>query len=211
MKSRDNLRRLTVGIFFAVALSSAVAQSAATPQQAAPTPPQAAAAPAPSQPAAAPQPAAAAQPAPATQPAAAAPATAAAGQPAGTPPGAAAPPAAAPQRSATELEALAAPIALYPDKLIATILPASAYPLEVVEAARFVQDSNNVAKIDQQQWSPQVKEIARIPEVITQMDKNIAWTRDLGDAFINQPKELMDAIQALRVKAQQSGALKTTP
>ena len=91
------------------------------------------------------------------------------------------------------------------------MLPASAYPLEVVEAARFVKDSNNIAKIDTQPGIKNVKEVARIPEVISQMDSNIKWTTDLGNAFINQPKEMMDAIQTMRTKAQKSGALKTTP
>jgi len=109
------------------------------------------------------------------------------------------------------LEKLAAPIALYPDELIATVLPASAYPLEIVQAARFVADTNNLAKIDEQPWDDNVKAVARISQVITQMNDNIAWTSDLGDAFINQPKELMNAIQTMRGKAQESGALKTTP
>ena len=89
-------------------------------------------------------------------------------------------------------------------------MPASAYPLEVVQAARFVKDTNNIAKIDEQPWDDNVKAAARIPEVIKQMDENIAWTSDLGDAFISQPKELMDAIQTMRGKATESGALKTT-
>ena len=122
-----------------------------------------------------------------------------------------APPSAAPQRSASDLEKLVAPIALYPDPLIASLLPASAYPLEIVQAARFVKDTNNIAKLDAQPWDDNVKAVARIPEVITQMDNNIQWTSDLGDAFINQPKELMDALQTMRTKAQESGALKTTP
>jgi len=122
----------------------------------------------------------------------------------------AAPPSEASGRSKEDLEKLVAPIALYPDSLIATILPASAYPLEIVEAARFVKDTNNLAKIDEQQWDDNVKAVARIPDVISQMDQNIKWTGDLGDAFINQPKELMDAVQAMRTKAEDSGALKTT-
>jgi len=114
------------------------------------------------------------------------------------------------KRSQADLEKLAAPIALYPDQLIATILPASAYPLEVVQAARFIKDTNNLAKLDEQPWDDNVKAAARIPEVIKQMDDNLTWTSDLGDAFITQPKELMDAIQTMRGKAKDSGALKTT-
>jgi len=100
----------------------------------------------------------------------------------------AAPPSEAPKKSQDDLEKLAAPIALYPDELIAIVLPASAYPLEVVQAARFVKDTNNIAKLDAQPWDDNVKAVARFPEVISQMDQNIAWTSDLGDAFINQPK-----------------------
>ena len=123
---------------------------------------------------------------------------------------AAAPPSAPPGRSAADLEKMVAPIALYPDPLIASLLPASAYPLEIVQAARFVKDTNNIAKLDSQTWDENVKAIARFPDVIAQMDKNLSWTSDLGDAFINQPKETMDAIQTMRTKAQGSGALKTT-
>ena len=128
------------------------------------------------------------------------------------PPANAAPPPSAPaKRSQADLEKLVAPIALYPDPLIATLLPASAYPLEIVQAARFVKDTNNIAKLDTQKWDDNVKAIARFPQVVAQMDGNIAWTSDLGDAFIDQPKEVMDAIQTMRRKAQESGALKTTP
>src|SRR6185369_12421319 len=100
------------------------------------------------------------------------PVAASAASPAATP---APPPAAAAKRSMADLEKLVAPIALYPDPLIATILPASAYPLEIVEAARFVKDTNNIAKLDEQKWDDNVKAVARIPEVISQMDQNIAW------------------------------------
>jgi Protein of unknown function (DUF3300) len=103
-----------------------------------------------------------------------------------------------------------APIALFPDPLIATVLPASAYPLEVVQAARFVKDTNNISKLDTQKWDDNVKAVARFPEVIAQMNDNIQWTSDLGDAFINEPKGVTDAIQRMRAKAQGSGALKTS-
>src|SRR6185436_14176014 len=74
-----------------------------------------------------------------------------------------------------------------------------------------VKDTNNIAKLDGQPWDSNVKAVAGFPDVIAQMNDNIAWTSDLGDAFINQPKEVMDAVQTMRSKAQQSGALKTTP
>lgn len=113
-------------------------------------------------------------------------------------------------RSAAYLEQLVGPIALYPDPLIAAMLPASAYPLEIVEAARFVRDTNNLARLDAQPWDANVKAIARVPEVIARMDNDIAWTSDLGEAFIDQPKDLMDAIQTMRSQAQASGALEST-
>jgi uncharacterized membrane protein YgcG len=128
------------------------------------------------------------------------------------PPVAPAPPPSAPaQRSAAELEKLAAPIALYPDPLIATILPAAAYPLEIVQAARFVADTNNLAKLDAQPWDENVKAVAAVPAAIQKLNDDLPWTISLGEAFIAQPKELMDTIQNLRAKAQSLGTLKTTP
>ena len=120
------------------------------------------------------------------------------------------PPAAPAKKSASDLEKLAIPIALHPDPLIAIILPAAVYPIEVVQAARFVKDTNNIAKLDEQRWDDSVKAVARFPELIAKMDADLTWTLDLGQAFVDQPKELMDAIQALRSKAQKAGNLKTT-
>jgi len=120
------------------------------------------------------------------------------------------PPSAPAKKSISELEKLVEPIALHPDPLIAIILPAAAYPLEIVQAARFVKDTNNVAKVDSQPWDDNVKAVAKFPEVITKMDADLPWTIDLGNAFVNQPKELMDAIQKLRSMAQKAGNLKTT-
>lgn len=103
------------------------------------------------------------------------------------------------------------PIALHPDPLIAIILPASVYPVEIVQAARFVRDTNNLAKVDQQPWDENVKAVAKFPDLIAKMDAELGWTVALGQAFLNQPKELMDTIQALRAKAQKAGTLQTTP
>jgi hypothetical protein len=124
---------------------------------------------------------------------------------------AAPPPSAPPKFSAAELEKLAAPIALHPDPLIAIILPASVYPLEIVQAARFVKDTNNIPKLDEQPWDENVKAVAQFPELIEKMDADLSWTSDLGQAFLEQPRELMDTIQMLRAKANASGVLKTTP
>src|SRR6185436_10992918 len=120
------------------------------------------------------------------------------------------PPSSPAKKSAAELQKLVEPIALHPDPLIAMILPASAYPLEIVQAARFLKDTNNVSKVDEQAWDENVKGVAKFPQVIAKMDADLAWTIDLGQAFVNQPKELMDAIQELRSKAQKLGNLKTT-
>ena len=135
-------------------------------------------------------------------------AAAAATTPAATP---APPPAAAAKRSAADLEKLVAPIALYPDPLLATILPASVYPLEIVQAARFVADTNNLAKLDAQPWDDNVKAVARVPEAIKKMNDDLAWTMELGEAFLAQDKDVMDAIQSMRGKAQKAGTLQTTP
>jgi hypothetical protein len=117
----------------------------------------------------------------------------------------------APKRSAAELEKLAIPIALHPDPLISIILPASVYPVELILAARFVKDTNNIAKLDTQPWDENVKAVARFPELIAKMDADLEWTIGLGQAFLEQRKELMDTIQTLRLKAQNAGTLQTTP
>jgi hypothetical protein len=121
------------------------------------------------------------------------------------------PPSAPPQYSVADLEKLAAPIALHPDPLIAIILPASVYPLEIVQAARFVQDTNNISKLDEQPWDENVKAVAKFPALIQKMNNDLTWTMDLGQAFLDQQKELMDTIQSLRAKANSAGVLKNTP
>jgi hypothetical protein len=108
------------------------------------------------------------------------------------------------------LEKLVMPIALHPDPLIAVILPASVYPLEIVQAARFVKDTNNISKVDEQTWDDNVKALAKFPDMIAKMDADLPWTMKLGEAFLNQPKEVMDTIQELRAKAQKAGTLRST-
>jgi hypothetical protein len=120
------------------------------------------------------------------------------------------PPSGPPKRSGAELEKLVAPIALYPDSLIATLLPASVYPLEIVQAAQFIADTNNIPKVDEQPWDDNVKALARIPEALKKLSDNLQWTIQLGDAFLAQDKDVMDAIQALRLKAEKAGTLRTT-
>jgi hypothetical protein len=115
-----------------------------------------------------------------------------------------------------QLQQLVAPIALYPDSLVAQILAASTFPDQVVEADRWVQQhsdlkGDDLAKaVDQQNWDPSVKALTAFPSVLGNMDKNLSWTSSLGDAYYNQQQQVMDAIQLMRQKAQKSGNLQTT-
>jgi Protein of unknown function (DUF3300) len=120
------------------------------------------------------------------------------------------------QQSPEQLQQLVAPIALYPDSLVAQVLAASTFPEQVVEADRWVQDHSDLKgddlgkAVDQQPWDPSVKALTGFPSVLGNMDKNISWTSSLGDAYYNQQQDVMDAIQAMRQKAQQAGNLKDT-
>ena len=115
-----------------------------------------------------------------------------------------------------QLQQLVAPIALYPDSLVAQILAASTFPDQVVEADRWVQQhsdlkGDDLAKaVDQQNWDPSIKALTAFPSVLGNMDKNLSWTSSLGDAYYNQQQEVMDAIQVMRQKAEKSGNLKST-
>src|SRR6266511_3091756 len=125
-------------------------------------------------------------------------------------------PAGSPAFKPEELEQLAAPIALYPDSLVAQILMASTYPLEVVQAERFAKQNKNLKgdaltkTLEAQPWDPSVKSLVNFPQVLTMMSEKLDWTQKLGDAFLAQQKDLMDTIQKLRAKAQAAGNLKTT-
>ena len=117
--------------------------------------------------------------------------------------------------SAAQLEQLVAPIALYPDSLLAQVLMASTYPLEVVEAARWVKANPNLkgdnldAALQKQSWDPSVKSLAVFPQTLQMMNDKLDWTEDLGDAFLAQQKDVMAAVQRLRDKAQAQGNLKS--
>jgi Protein of unknown function (DUF3300) len=119
--------------------------------------------------------------------------------------------------SPDELGQLVAPIALYPDSLVAQVLAASTYPTEVVEADRWLQAQGNMpaeqlaAAANEQTWDPSVKALVAFPSVLAQMDKNIQWTTDLGNAYYNQPDDVMTAIQTMRGRAQAAGTLHNTP
>jgi hypothetical protein len=121
----------------------------------------------------------------------------------------------APTFKPEELEQLVAPIALYPDGLLAQVLMASTYPLEVVEAARFAKANPKLKEealdkaLQQQSWDPSVKSLLSFPQVLEMMDQKLDWTQKLGDAFLAQQKDVMDAVQRLRTKAQAEGNLKS--
>src|SRR5271165_4310859 len=125
----------------------------------------------------------------------------------------------APQNSFSraELEKLLAPIALFPDSLLAQVLAASAYPIQIVQVHRWLDRNaeavakNDYSGIDNSNWDPAVKALARFPDVVRKMSENLDWTTDLGDAEVNQPKDVADVIQDLRAEAEKAGALKTTP
>jgi hypothetical protein len=112
---------------------------------------------------------------------------------------------------------LVAPIALYPDNLVAQVLAASTYPTQVVEANRWLKDQGNApaaqiaAGVDAQNWDASVKGLTAFPQVLAQMDRNLQWTTDLGNAYYNQPQDVMDSVQAMRQKAQSAGKLQSTP
>ncbi|HMA09414.1 MAG TPA: DUF3300 domain-containing protein, partial [Ramlibacter sp.] len=116
-----------------------------------------------------------------------------------------------------ELDQLLAPIALYPDNLIAQILMAATYPLEVVEAARWAEANKSLKDkaledaLQQQPWDPAVKAIIAVPQVLKQMNDNLSWMQKLGDAFLGDQAAVLATVQALRGKAQAAGNLKSTP
>ena len=115
-----------------------------------------------------------------------------------------------------EIEQLVAPIALYPDSLVSQILMATTYPLEVVQADRWVKANKTLqgealtAALESQAWDPSVKSLVNFPQVLGMMGEKLDWTQRLGDAFLAQQKDVLDAVQSLRAKAQAEGNLKTT-
>jgi hypothetical protein len=121
-----------------------------------------------------------------------------------------------PQPSVDELDQLVAPIALYPDALVAQALAAATYPTQVVEADRWMQqhtDLNGGAlaqAVDSQPWDPSVKALTQFPSVLAMMDKNLSWTSSLGDAYVNAQENVFDAVQVMRQRAQQAGNLQST-
>jgi hypothetical protein len=123
----------------------------------------------------------------------------------------------APPLTQDQLENLVAPIALYPDTILSQILAASTYPIEVVEAQQWLQQNRNLkgqALMDaakQQNWDPSVQALVAFPDVLTRLNQDIRWTTDLGNAFLAQQDQVMNAVQQLRMKAQANGKLKSSP
>ncbi|WP_395305414.1 DUF3300 domain-containing protein [Enterobacter sp. ECC-019] len=138
----------------------------------------------------------------------AAPATPAAAQPA---------PVVAPTYTAAQIDQWVAPIALYPDALLSQILMASTYPANVIQAAQWSKDNPKmegdaaIQAVASQPWDPSVKSLVAFPQLMSLMGENPPWVQNLGDAFLAQPKDVMDSVQRLRALAQKTGALQSTP
>jgi hypothetical protein len=121
--------------------------------------------------------------------------------------------------SVGQLDQLLAPIALYPDELIAPILMAATYPLEIVSASRWLEDPQNkglqgdalTAALAQNEWDPSVKSLVPYPQILSMMNTKLNWTQALGNAFLAQQGDVMDSVQRLRGQAQSAGHLTTTP
>jgi hypothetical protein len=115
-----------------------------------------------------------------------------------------------------QLDSLVAPIALYPDPLLANVLAASTYPLEIIQLQQWMAKNTNLKDksladaVAKQPWDPSVQSLAAVPDALQRMGGNIQWTTDLGNAFISQQSDVMDAVQRMRMKAESKGTLKTT-
>jgi hypothetical protein len=119
--------------------------------------------------------------------------------------------------SPQQLSNLVAPIALYPDPLLGQMLVACTYPLEVVEANQWLQRNKNLsgqALMDaakQQPWDPSVQALVAVPDALAMLNQDIRWTTDLGNAFLAQQSDVMNAVQQMRARAQANGKLASTP
>jgi hypothetical protein len=121
----------------------------------------------------------------------------------------------APKVPNDQLDSLVAPIALYPDDLLAQTLAASTYPLEVMQLDQWMDKNKNLKDkaladaVAKQPWDPSVQSMAAFPDVVQRMAENIQWMTDVGNAVLAQQKDVMDAVQRMRAKAQGTGNLKT--
>jgi Protein of unknown function (DUF3300) len=117
---------------------------------------------------------------------------------------------AAPQLSPDQLNQMVAPIALYPDALVAQILGAATYPTEIVEADRWMQQHANLKgqalaqEVDQQPWDPSVKALTQFPSVLANMDRNLSWASSLGEVYMSESQQVLDAVQVMRRRAEQA-------
>src|ERR1044072_8087110 len=116
-----------------------------------------------------------------------------------------------------QLQQLVAPIALYPDELVAQILAASTYPTQIVDADRWLgmhsdlQGEQLATQVDQQSWDSSVKALTAFPSVVSNMDMNLQWPNPLGRASFSQQQDVLDAVQVMRQRAQAAGNLQNTP
>jgi len=123
---------------------------------------------------------------------------------------------AAEKLSAEQLDSLVAPIALYPDPLLSQTLVASTYPLEIIQLQQWLEkhkdlkDKALAEAVQKEDWDPSVQAMASLPDVVKQLANNIKWTTDLGNAFLAQQGDVMDAVQRMRVKAKDAGNLKSS-
>ena len=133
-----------------------------------------------------------------------------------TPTGSAAPAEEAPKIPNDQLDSLVAPIALYPDPLLAQTLAASTYPLEIIQLEQWMNKNKNLKgksladAVEKQNWDPSVQAMAVFPDVVKQLAENVSWSSDLGNAFLAQEADMMDAVQRMRAKAQTAGNLKSS-
>jgi Protein of unknown function (DUF3300) len=122
----------------------------------------------------------------------------------------------APKIPADQLDALVAPIALYPDPLLAQTLAASTYPLEIIQLHQWLEKNKNLKDkeladaVAKQPWDPSIQSMAGLPEVVKRLADDIQWTYDLGNAFLAQQSDVMDAVQCMRKKAKDTGNLKSS-
>jgi len=122
----------------------------------------------------------------------------------------------APKIPPDQLDSLVAPIALYPDPLLAQTLAASTYPLEIIQLQQWLEKNKDLKDkaladaVAKQPWDPSIQALAALPEVVKRLADDIQWTTDLGNAFLAQQSDVMDAVQRMRKKAQDKGNLKST-
>src|SRR3954453_17042960 len=115
-----------------------------------------------------------------------------------------------------QLDSLVAPVALYPDPLLAQVLAASTYPLQVIMLQRWLEKNKSLKDkeladaVQKQPWDPSIQALAVLPEVVKRLGDDIQWTVDLGNSFLAQQSDVMDAVQRMRTKARDKGTLKST-